>query len=81
MSYLIFLDNCVDISISYSSIAMLVQDVYKMNEEAQRELLAIHYNYLLGNTKQEVVDLNSSENLISYLRKEKPNVLIRKRKV
>lgn len=80
MGYLVFFDNFIDVSISYSSVAMLVHEAYKMNEDAQRELLAIHYNYLLGNKNQEVINLNSSGNLVSYLREEKPNVLIRKRK-
>lgn len=81
MGCLFYLDNLVDTSIQYSNIAMLVSDAYKMSDEAQRELLAIYYNYLLGNISQEVINLNSSENLVSYLREEKPSVLIRKRKV
>lgn len=81
MGYLVFLDNLIDTSIQYSSVAMLVHDAYKMNDDAQRELLTIHYNYLLGNNNQEVINLNSSGNLVSYLREEQPNVLIRKRKV
>lgn len=80
MGYLVFLESMIDTSIQYSNIAMLISDAYKMNEEAQRELMEIHYNYLLGNLKQEVIDLDSSENLLSYLKEEKPNVLIRRRK-
>ena len=78
MGYLIFFDNFIDVSITYSSVVTLVHEAYKMNEDAQRELLTIHYNYLLGNVNQE--DLNSSENLLSYLREEKPSVLKRRRK-
>lgn len=81
MGYLVFLDNVIDISVPYSSIAMLVSDAYKMGEDAQRELMAIHYNYLLGNINQEVINLNSSGNLLSYLEEEKPSILIRRRKV
>ncbi len=80
MGYLIFFDNFIDVSITYSSVVTLVHEAYKMNEDAQRELLTIHYNYLLGNVNQEDINLNSSENLLSYLREEKPSVLKRRRK-
>ena len=65
MGYLIFFDNFIDVSITYSSVVTL---------------LTIHYNYLLGNVNQEDINLNSSENLLSYLREEKPSVLKRRRK-
>lgn len=52
-----------------------------MGEEAKKELLSFYYNYLLNDVTQDVINLNTSKNLLTYLRENKPDILKQKIKI
>lgn len=67
--------------IRYSNILGMVinHDVNnKMNNEARRELFEIYYNYLLGNIKDDDIDLKNKPNLSKYVKNDNPKILIKK---